>query len=70
MCTGGTQIDLFDRLHVNADVQYVQWSEAKSPFLNVENEITGDGLERLGLGTALDAPGHAIQWARGRRCGR
>jgi len=57
MWTGGTQVDLFDRFHVNVDVQYAQWSEAPAPFLKVRNDIRGDGLERLGFGAALDAPG-------------
>ena len=53
----GAQADILERFHVNADVVYAQWSQAPAPFLKVKNTITGEGLERLGLGGALDAPG-------------
>ncbi|HEY1100716.1 MAG TPA: hypothetical protein VGF99_17375 [Myxococcota bacterium] len=55
--TGGAQVDIFERFHVSTDIQYAQWSEAPAPFLRVQNNISGEGLERLGLGGALDAPG-------------
>lgn len=54
--TVGTTVQLFDVLDVSADVQYAQWSEAPPPFLQVQNTIAGDGLDRLGLGGSLDAP--------------
>lgn len=55
--TGGLQLDLFEHTEVALDVQYAQWSEAPSPFLKVSNDISGEGLARLGFGEALDAPG-------------
>jgi long-subunit fatty acid transport protein len=55
--TGGLQVDLFERHKLAIDLQYAQWSEAPSPFLRVTNDIDGEGLERLGFGDALDAPG-------------
>jgi long-subunit fatty acid transport protein len=55
--TGGLQVDLFQKHKLAVDVQYAQWSEAPSPFLRVSNDIDGEGLERLGFGDALDAPG-------------
>ncbi len=53
----GGQIDLFERFHISSDVAFAQWSDAPSPFLRVKNDISGEGLERLGFGSALDAPG-------------
>jgi len=55
--TTGVQIDVLERVELAVDVQYAQWSEAPSPFLRVSNDISGDGLERLGFAEALDAPG-------------
>ena len=54
--TGAMQVDLFQRANISLDVQYAQWSEAPPPFLKVSNNIDGEGLERLGLAEALDAP--------------
>ena len=55
--TGGVQLDVLERWEFALDVQYAQWSEAPSPFLKVRNDISGEGLARLGFGDALDAPG-------------
>lgn len=55
--TGGLQLDLLQKIKLAVDMQYAQWSEAPSPFLRVSNDIDGEGLERLGFGEALDAPG-------------
>lgn len=54
--TGGVSVDVIDAVNVSVDVQYAQWSEAPSPFLQVTSDFGGNGLERLGLGDALDAP--------------
>lgn len=54
--TGGVTVDVVDTVSVSFDAQYAQWSEAPAPFLRVSNDISGEGLERLGLGDALDAP--------------
>ncbi len=56
MWNGGISLDLFDVVHASADVQYAQWSEAPPPFLQVRNDLDGEGLSRLGLGDALDIP--------------
>jgi long-subunit fatty acid transport protein len=55
--TGGLQLDLLQTIKLAVDMQYAQWSEAPSPFLRVRNDVAGEGLERLGFGEALDAPG-------------
>jgi len=54
--TGGVTVDVIDSVSVSFDAQYAQWSEAPAPFLRVSNDVSGEGLERLGLGDALDAP--------------
>jgi long-subunit fatty acid transport protein len=54
--TGGVTVDVLRAWHVSVDAQFAQWSLAPSPFLRVTNDISGEGLERLGLGDALDAP--------------
>jgi long-subunit fatty acid transport protein len=56
MWNGGVTVDLLDTVNASADVQYAQWSEAPPPFLQVRNDLSGDGLSRLGLGDALDVP--------------
>jgi long-subunit fatty acid transport protein len=56
MWNGGVSVDLFDVVNASADVQYAQWSAAPPPFLQVRNDLSGDGLSRLGLGDALDVP--------------
>lgn len=54
--TGGLTVEVLDTVNFSTDLQLAQWSEAPSPFLKVSNDISGEGLERLGLGDALDAP--------------
>ncbi len=54
--TGGLTVEVLDTVNFSFDLQLAQWSEAPSPFLRVTNDISGAGLERLGLGDALDAP--------------
>jgi len=56
MWTGGVSVDVVERLTVSVDTQYAQWSAAPPPFLQVRGDVSGAGLERLGLGDALDVP--------------
>lgn len=56
MWNGGVSLDLWGFVHASADAQFAQWSEAPSPFLRVRNDLSGAGLDRLGLGNALDVP--------------
>ncbi len=63
--TGGVTVDVLDGqamgASVSVDVQFAQWTEAPAPFLKVKNTISGEGLERLGLSGALDAPSEGQQ---------
>lgn len=43
--------------HLAVDLSYAVWSEAPSPFLTVRSNFSGDGLDDLGLGGKIDAPG-------------
>jgi long-subunit fatty acid transport protein len=54
--TMGATVDVLEAVSLSVDLQYAQWAEAPSPFLRVSNDISGEGLDRLGLGDALDAP--------------
>ena len=54
--TSGLTVEVLESVDFSVDLQYAQWSEAPSPFLRVSNDISGEGLDRLGLGDALDAP--------------
>ncbi len=54
--TSGLTVEVLDQLNFAVDLEYAQWSEAPSPFLHVTNDVSGAGLDRLGLGDALDAP--------------
>ncbi|MDP2343949.1 MAG: outer membrane protein transport protein [Deltaproteobacteria bacterium] len=54
--TTGLTVEVLESVSFAVDLQYAQWSEAPSPFLKVSNDISGEGLDRLGLGDALDAP--------------
>jgi long-subunit fatty acid transport protein len=56
MWTGGVTVEILEQLAVSVDAQVAQWSAAPSPFLQVTNDVEGEGLDRLGLGTAIDAP--------------
>jgi long-subunit fatty acid transport protein len=56
MWTGGVTVEVLEHTQVSFDAQYAEWSAAPAPFLQVANDVQGEGLDRLGLGTAIDAP--------------
>ncbi len=56
MYNGGFSLDLGRTLNASFDVQYAQWSQTPPPFLQVATRADGEGLQRLGLGGAFDAP--------------
>lgn len=55
--TAGIAIDALSRVTGNLEVQGAQWSEAPPPFMRTRVDLGGSGLDALGLGDGLDAPG-------------
>lgn len=55
--TAGLGMEILGDGKVGLDVQYLAWSEAPTPYLATQTVTGGDGVEDLGLGGALDAPG-------------
>lgn len=54
--TAGLSLEVLDRLTVNAEVQGAQWSTTPPPFMRVEVDLGGSGLDAVGLADGLDAP--------------
>jgi long-subunit fatty acid transport protein len=52
----GVSVEILEQLITSVDVQLAQWSSAPPPFIQVTNNVSGRGLDRLGLGDVLDAP--------------
>jgi hypothetical protein len=53
----GTSFEIVDRFEFAADLAWLLWSRAPTPFLQGQVLIGGDGAEDLGLNGDLDTPG-------------
>ncbi len=52
----GLSFEIVKDLTLSFDAQYAFWSEAPPPLVVTTVKISGDGVDALGLGGALDAP--------------
>lgn len=50
----GVGYDISDQTTVSADISYELWSAAPTPFVDLVIDLSGETLEALGLGDALD----------------
>jgi hypothetical protein len=52
--TGGFAYDLTPEMTLTADLSYELWSAAPSPYIDLNIDLSGETLDALGLGEALD----------------
>lgn len=55
--TSGLSLEIFEDTVVDAEAQAAFWSEAPPPYVVTRVDLGGAGLDAVGIGDGLDAPG-------------